>query len=109
MVSKLGDNYGSIIHGNDLQTHVYTTPYAAQRPVSRMSLAAAFLFAVGLMILAVASNGNISGERIQSETNFNKIESSLDNIRTAKGERSFPKKLAPYDFSPRFTNNGKST
>ena len=90
--------------------HTYILLHMLHRgQCQEQSLAAAFLFAVGLMILAVASNGNVSGERIQSETNFNKIESSLDNIRTAKGERSFPKKLAPYDFSPRFTNNGKTT
>ena len=107
MGRKLGDSYGSTNDEISLETGVDSTPHAAQKPVSRVSLVAAFLLAVGLMMLVVASNSKVTGQRVQSETSFNKIESPIDKIRTTTGERSLPKKSAPFDFSPKYTDNGK--
>ena len=104
---KSDHSYGSTGSENSLETGVSATPRAEQKGVSRTSLVAAFLFAVGLMMLAVASNGRVTGQKLPSETSFNKVESAGDKVSHNAAERSMPRKRLSFDLSPTHTNNGK--
>ena len=77
--------------------------------MSRVKLIAAFVFAVGLMTLAYAAGGG-RDDKIQSEPNLRKIESSLAKVaqEEKRGFPGFPEKAIPFDLSPTHTHNGKS-
>ncbi len=104
---KSDQSYGSTGSENSLETGVSATPKAEEKGVSRTSLISAFLFAVGLMMLAVASNSRVTGQRLPTETSFNKVESAGDKVSHNAAKRSMPRKGASFDLSPTHTNNGK--